>query len=58
MEKNVGEAYKKQKTYAPIQLEDDHFLNNPSEQPFQDVRILKRELNTDYNAMIEVPLPP
>lgn len=58
MEKNIGEAYKKQKTYAPIQLEDDHFLNNPSEQPFQDARILKRELNTDYNAMIEVPLPP
>ena len=39
-----------------IHLDHDHYLNDPSKRPFQDARIIKRELDT--NSRIKVPLPP
>lgn len=39
-----------------IHLDHDHFLNEPSTRPFQDARIIKREL--DSNSRIKAPLPP
>ena len=41
-----------------IHLGYDHFLNEPSPRPLQDARILKQELDTNYNVTIVVPLPP
>lgn len=41
-----------------IHIDNDHFLNEPSTRPLQDARILKRELDTNYNVRIKVPLPP
>ena len=41
-----------------IHLGVNHFLNEPSPRPLQDARILKRELDTNYNVTIKVPLPP
>ena len=41
-----------------IHLGDDHFLNEPSTRPLQDARILKQELDTNYNIQIKVALPP
>ena len=39
-----------------IYLDHDHYLNEPSTRPFQDARIIKREL--DSNSRIKAPLPP
>ena len=41
-----------------LQLDYDHFLNNPSQRTLQDERILKREQINDFYSMIEVPLQP
>ena len=38
-----------------IHLDHDHFLNEPSTRPFQDARILKRELDTNYRIKAQLP---
>ena len=41
-----------------LQLDHDHFLLHPSQQPLQGEHILRREQISVFYYMIEIPLPP